>query len=706
VARTAILAIKIIADATSAAKGLDSASGGVAKFESGMRKAAGGASVVVASLVGLGKAAFDEASNLQQAKGAVESVFKSQAPAVDALAKNAANAVGLAQSEYSQLAAVLGTQLKNVGVAQKDLVGTTDGLITTGADLAAMFGGTTADAVGALSSALKGELDPLEKFGVSMTQTSIQAEALAMGIAKPVKNLDEIKLAQQRATLAQLKYNTAVKKHGKGSEEALQAQTSLGAAQNNLNKKMKGSNVVLTANQKAMATMSLITKQTSDATGTFAKESDTAAGAQARAAAATKNALADLGSVLLPIVAQAATLFAQLATYVSQNARTFQILAGVVGGLAVAILAVNAAMTVFRAVQTAMAVATKAAAAAQWLLNVAMSANPIGLIIIAVALLIAGFVLLYRKSETFRAAVDKLWAGMKAGLAAVIAWFQRLGAAVVVIAGQIKAWFTATWNAIKAGAAALVAAVKAYLTGVGARANAIANAVKATFARAWSAVKSAASSAVNFVKTYLRGMQTTATSVASAVLRVFKTAFNAVKSAATSVASAVKSAFNQIKAVVSAVATAVSSKLKAAFNAARSAGAGAARAIMAPFNALKGVVNSIIGAVERLASKLRNLKVPHLSFPKIPSVYTRSAGTLTTGRTAATNGLLAAPGTSTRAGTSTAGGGGVVVNVTGALDPEAVARQIERILGGAQRRRSGVTLRARAGTAAAPVGGR
>jgi hypothetical protein len=43
-----------------------------------------------------------------------------------------------------------------------------------------------------------------------------------------------------------------------------------------------------------------------------------------------------------------------------------------------------------------------------------------------------------------------------------------------------------------------------------------------------------------------------------------------------------------------------------------------------------------------------------------------------------------------------AGGGGVTINVNGALDPEAVARQIERILSGAQRRRGGVTIRQRA----------
>jgi hypothetical protein len=46
--------------------------------------------------------------------------------------------------------------------------------------------------------------------------------------------------------------------------------------------------------------------------------------------------------------------------------------------------------------------------------------------------------------------------------------------------------------------------------------------------------------------------------------------------------------------------------------------------------------------------------------------------------------------------TTHATAGGVTVNVTGALDPESVARQIEKILTGAKRRRTGVVLSQRA----------
>jgi hypothetical protein len=56
----------------------------------------------------------------------------------------------------------------------------------------------------------------------------------------------------------------------------------------------------------------------------------------------------------------------------------------------------------------AMSAASKAAAATQWLLNAAMAANPIGLLVVAVAAAVAGFILLYKKSDTFRALVNKV----------------------------------------------------------------------------------------------------------------------------------------------------------------------------------------------------------------------------------------------------------------------------------------------------------
>jgi phage-related minor tail protein len=62
------------------------------------------------------------------------------------------------------------------------------------------------------------------------------------------------------------------------------------------------------------------------------------------------------------------------------------------------------------------AAASKAWAAATWLLNAAMDANPIMLVVLAIVALVAGFVIAYKKSETFRNIVNGVWNAIKTGV--------------------------------------------------------------------------------------------------------------------------------------------------------------------------------------------------------------------------------------------------------------------------------------------------
>lgn len=87
------------------------------------------------------------------------------------------------------------------------------------------------------------------------------------------------------------------------------------------------------------------------------------------------------------------------------------------------LLAINSAATLATAGQTIMAGATKAITAAQWLWNAAMTANPIGLIVVAVGALVAGIIYAYQHSERFRAIVDAAWKAIKIAAEAVVKWF-------------------------------------------------------------------------------------------------------------------------------------------------------------------------------------------------------------------------------------------------------------------------------------------
>jgi hypothetical protein len=234
-------------------------------------KMAGPLAAVFAGL-GIGRLfsdAITAGSDLQQALGGAGAVFKGELAGIESSADDAALALGLSKTAYLELATVLGASLKNKGI--DDFAGQAENLITIGADLAAQFGGSTQDAVDALASALRGERDPIERYGVSLNEAAIKAEALRLGL-------------------------------GNGTR-------------------------ALTEQEKAMATLSLVAKQTADAQGAFGREADTYAGKQARLAATWDDLKTRLGTALLPALTNLSDWFLReglpalerFGTYVSEE---------------------------------------------------------------------------------------------------------------------------------------------------------------------------------------------------------------------------------------------------------------------------------------------------------------------------------------------------------------------------------------------------
>lgn len=362
-------------------------------FSDAMGRAAVPAAVAGAAMLAMGADAVAAASDAEQAAGALEAVFGDATAQMSAYADEAATTVGLSEAQYSQMAAVMGAQLGNMGVAQGDLVGTTDELISKGADLAAQFGGSTSEAVEALSSLMRGERDPIEKYGVSISAAAVEAEKAKLGLSGLTGEAD-------RAATTQ-------------------------------------------------ATLSLLNQQTASSTGAFAREAGTAAGSQQIATASYADAAATLGAVLLPMVTAGATALADFARWAQENSTVVLILLGVVAAITVAILAFNAGMAIGRA---AMAAAT----VAQWAFNVALSANPLGLIIIAIVAVVAAIVLLVQNWDTVKAVALAVWDAISDAVAAaaawledqwstaidsVLGWFDDLGAGASRVVDNIIGWF-------------------------------------------------------------------------------------------------------------------------------------------------------------------------------------------------------------------------------------------------------------------------
>lgn len=144
------------------------------------------------------------------------------------------------------------------------------------------------------------------------------------------------------------------------------------------------------------------------------------------------------------------------------------IVAGIVAiGVALEVLNVaNMIMGLVKAFK-AFKLANEGATIAQWALNVAMSANPIGLIIAAIAGLVAGFIYLWNTSEDFRNFFIKMWESIKtffidawnaimsfftetipAWIESMKQWFSDLGAWFGTLWEGIKQFFINGWNSI------------------------------------------------------------------------------------------------------------------------------------------------------------------------------------------------------------------------------------------------------------------
>ena len=103
----------------------------------------------------------------------------------------------------------------------------------------------------------------------------------------------------------------------------------------------------------------------------------------------------------------------ELPNFLRENRQWFVALGvALVSFNAQAILA-NANALRLSATSKAISIATRAWTAAQIALNVVLTANPIGLVVTAVALLVAGFVTAYQKSETFRGVLNGIWETVK-----------------------------------------------------------------------------------------------------------------------------------------------------------------------------------------------------------------------------------------------------------------------------------------------------
>lgn len=259
-----------------------------------------------AGAVKLGMDSIALASDLEESTNKVAQVFGDSADRIFRFTETTADALGQTNAQAREAASTFGIFGSAAGLADRKNARFAKRMTTLASDLASFNNTDPSQAVEALGAALRGESEPIRAYGVMLDEATLKAEALRLGLLKPVKDKSKIFAYQTRVTDLQGKYNEAIKEHGKESLEALKAEASLGTARTALQKATEGTLPPLTKQQKLLAAQSEIFKQTEVAQGDFARTSDGLANQQRRLAARFDDAKARLGKGLLPIMTDAA----------------------------------------------------------------------------------------------------------------------------------------------------------------------------------------------------------------------------------------------------------------------------------------------------------------------------------------------------------------------------------------------------------------
>lgn len=310
---------------------------------------------------------------------------------------------------------------------------------------------------------------------------------------------------------------------------------------------------------------------------------------------AIKNAIAGMAESALPKLEDLIQKFKDAGTWIKDNEEKIKAWAAVIAGVIVTI----AAFTLIVQWGTIMSAAAKAIStvrSAMLLLNATMLANPVGLVIAAIAGLVAAFVLLWNNCEGFREFWIDLWEVIK--LRAKIAWdaikefFTSAWEAIKSIwsGSLIQAYFQAIWNHIKL----VFSVVKSVLTG--------------DFKGAWDGIKGIWNNAKTFFSTVWNSISGIFSGVGSWFGSKFSAAWTSVKNAFSGWGSFFGELWDKIKSKFSSIGTAIGTAVG---------------------NAAKNGVNSVISLAETAINKGISLinsaidlanKIPTVNVGKVPKV--------------------------------------------------------------------------------------
>lgn len=168
-----------------AASGFKSVTRAAADVGPGVRVGAG---IAIAATAAFAVKSVQAYSQVQDATSALEATYGSSAKAFEKWAATQALGYNLSKREALNASMTFANFAKAGGLAGGQLEKFTIDLVQRAADMASYYGGTTADAIAAISSGLMGEAEPLRRYGVLLDDATLRQKALAMGLVTTTKD--------------------------------------------------------------------------------------------------------------------------------------------------------------------------------------------------------------------------------------------------------------------------------------------------------------------------------------------------------------------------------------------------------------------------------------------------------------------------------------------------------------------------------------
>ena len=287
-----------------------------------------------------------------------------------------------------------------------------------------------------------------------------------------------------------------------------------------------------------------------DALKSFADAATGVGGALSPLLSAAGDLAGLLAGSLLDALTQLAGWLGDIFDWVGRNSDVVGSLTVAIGAAAVAVYTFNTAQTAMKAINAAGSImnlvkATNLAKAATAAWNLVMNANPIMLVVTAVAALVAGLVYFFTQTETGR----QIWASITEAFQSFINWVATAWSGMLQTVGD---WWTSTWSTVKdtfntwvvqpltAAWDAITEGLQSFIDWVGAAWSGMLQTVGDLWSAAWSTVKD----------TFNTWVVQPLTAAWDAITGAFQTAWNVIQTVWDGIVTAAKVAFAVIVGVV------------------------------------------------------------------------------------------------------------------------------------------------------------